>query len=80
MLAASSMLPMRPWFAARSALVMVGGLGHEDSPLVAAAAGGAAGGAAAGVVAVVHATSGLHQLGEVLQLVLLELLAWVGGA
>ena len=29
---------------------------------------------------VVHATSGVHQLGEVLQLVLLELLAWVGGA
>ena len=29
---------------------------------------------------VVHATSGVHQLGEVLQLVLLKLLAWVGGA
>ena len=29
---------------------------------------------------VVHATSGVHQLGKVLQLVLLEVLAWVGGA
>ena len=28
---------------------------------------------------VLHATAGVHQLGEVLQLVLLELLAWVGG-
>ena len=31
--------------------MVVGGLGHEGSPLVAAAAGGAGGGAAAGVVA-----------------------------
>ena len=41
-LAASPMLPKRPRFAARLALVVLGGLGHEGSLLVAAAGGGAA--------------------------------------
>ena len=38
----SSMVPFRPRFAARLALVVLGGLGHEGSLHVAAAGGGAA--------------------------------------